>query len=137
MIIRDLDVAKEYAYWDDIILQNYIQYFKTGMMTLVLKSRVPAIGETIALRIASDPISKCLMEKINYPLLSTSANVSGEPYADDPAAIYARFSGAVDIMIDAGPLGNAVPSTVIDMTGQKPQVLREGQFFERIKNAIT
>jgi L-threonylcarbamoyladenylate synthase len=62
------------------------------------------------------------------PLLSTSANVSDKEYTGDIRQLKDEFAPLVDLFIDAGELPASPPSTVVDVTGKIPEIVREGAF---------
>jgi L-threonylcarbamoyladenylate synthase len=99
--------------------------FWPGNLTLIM--RAGQAGETTGIRVSAHPFLQLIAPAVPYPLFSTSANISGEPYVNDPDAIYDLFHGAIDFMIDQGVLPDAVPSTVVDVSSDTGvAVLREG-----------
>lgn len=99
--------------------------FWPGMLTLVLPSTIEPGG--IAVRVSNHPFIETIFRHCCVPLYSSSANMSGEPYVNDPDVIYRQFSGAIDFMIDAGSLPSSVPSTVVKISGNNDvTVVREG-----------
>lgn len=110
--------------------------FVAGEVTLILPSRYPAWGESAALRVATDPLASALVRDCDIPLISTSANLSNASYVDNSAEIYNLFGDKVDLMIDVGPLGTTLPSTVLDMTGAKPAIVREGKMAQEVRNLL-
>ena len=136
MLVKDIRIAEKYAFIDKNIPKNLNKYFEEGIITIIFESKIETTGEKIALRIASDIISKKIFEKVDIPIISTSANISGEIYVDNSVVIYEKFCDKTDLIIDSGKLGNSVPSTIIDVTGWKPAIIRKGYMFERIENAL-
>ena len=99
--------------------------FWPGMLTLVLPSASDERG--IGVRVSSHPFIKEIFHYIDQPLFSTSANISGEPYVNDPDRIYSFFSGEIDFFIDAGPLMPSRASTVVRTAADGTVgILREG-----------
>jgi L-threonylcarbamoyladenylate synthase len=99
--------------------------FWPGMLTLVLPSSSDERG--IGVRVSDHPFVSELFRYLDQPIISTSANLSGEPYINDPEKIYSVFSGAIDLFIDAGPLPPSLPSTVVRIyTDGTMRMLREG-----------
>ena len=80
---------------------------------------------TIGLRVPDHDASRALAASLG-PLPTTSANVSGMPEARDAAEILAQLGDGVDLILDGGPARGGPPSTVVDCTGERPVVLREG-----------
>ncbi|HXI46869.1 MAG TPA: L-threonylcarbamoyladenylate synthase [Candidatus Acidoferrales bacterium] len=108
--------------------------FWPGGLTLVLAQRPdrPALPAaltggrpTIGLRVPDHPAPRALAAALG-PLPTTSANVSGEPEARDANEIKARLGAALDLILDGGPAAGGAPSTVVDVSGQEPRILRIG-----------
>lgn len=117
-----------------------------GPLTVVLScgKRLPvcitANTDTVGIRIPRSKFLISLIDKIGQPLASTSANRSNQPSYTDPNNIVTELGESVDLILDAGIYGSGLPSTVIDLTGETPQVLREGeitenQLLEMLKNS--
>ncbi len=84
-------------------------------------------GGTIGFRIPDHPFVLALLQQLDFPLASTSANLSGHPNAMTVAAALAELAGEVPLAIDAGAIQpGALASTVVDATGSVPRVLRRG-----------
>ncbi len=79
----------------------------------------------IGIRMPNLPLLPGLISALGFPLVSTSANRSGEAPLQDPAAIAREFPG-LDLLIDGGSLPPSKGSTVIDVTGETPHVVRRG-----------
>ncbi|HVE63398.1 MAG TPA: Sua5/YciO/YrdC/YwlC family protein, partial [Mycobacteriales bacterium] len=60
------------------------------------------------------------------PLAVSSANRSGLPPATDAAEAEEQLGESVSVYLDAGPVGDPVPSSIVDLTGEHPRLLREG-----------
>ena len=108
--------------------------FWPGGLTLVLAQRpdrppLPASltggRPTIGLRVPDHPAPRALAAALG-PLPTTSANASGEPEARDAAEIEARLGAVLDLVVDGGPAAGGAPSTVVDVTGPEPRLLRVG-----------
>ncbi len=111
------------------------QKFWPGKFTLILpkKDIIPAIVTTglpnVGIRIANHPFTDQLLGALGYPLVSTSANLSGEGATGDIDKIIESFANAPrrpDLIIDAGKLPTSNPSVLIDCSSDKPKVLRVG-----------
>ncbi len=104
-----------------------------GGMTVVVPQRpdvaLPAVltggARTIGLRVPDHATPRMLAQGVG-PLPTTSANVSGIPEAGDAAAILAQLGEGIDLILDAGPARGGPPSTVVDCSGERPVILREG-----------
>lgn len=80
--------------------------------------------KTIGLRVPAHAVPQALVKALGTPLLSTSASHRDEELLADPAEIAQRFK-AIEIVLDAGFCG-ITPSTVVDLTGSEPVVVRVG-----------
>lgn len=88
-----------------------------------LISREVSRYETVGVRIPDHPFVK-VIQKAKVPFITTSVNVSGEEHAVDIKRISPVITGKVDVIIDAGILANK-PSTVLDLTGSVPKIIRK------------
>ena len=77
-----------------------------------------------------------LIEKIGLPLVSTSANRSGQPPLNDPAQIASEFPD-IDLLIDGGVLPLSKGSTVVDLGESRPRLVRAGDDAERFSALMT
>lgn len=106
--------------------------FWPGALTLVVASQ-PTLrmdlgdrGDTIAVRIPDHAFTRELL-RATGPLAVSSANTHGNPAATEVAQAREQLADAVAVYLDAGPAGAAVPSTIVDVSGDRPRILREGQ----------
>ncbi len=79
----------------------------------------------VGIRVPAHDHLVALIEAVG-PLAVTSANVTGEPTPATAAAIAKRFGDKVAVYLDGGKAAGDVPSTIVDLTGPSPVVLREG-----------
>jgi L-threonylcarbamoyladenylate synthase len=82
---------------------------------------------TVALRVSAHPVVQSLCQMLGGPMVSTSANRSGEPAAISESAVAEQFAGEVDFIVPGALGGQAGPSEIIDLvTGQvlRPQGAR-------------
>ena len=106
--------------------------FLPGALTLVLHKAksvpdiVTAGGMTVAVRIPAHPVPIALVEGLGMPVLGTSANQSGKPSALTADEVYSQFGDKIDLVIDGGRCPGGKESTIVDVTGEAPVVLREG-----------
>jgi L-threonylcarbamoyladenylate synthase len=103
--------------------------FWPGPLSLVLPARpdVPSVVTsgtgTVALRVPARALTRRLCA--DGPLISTSANRAGDPAPRECAAAVAAVGRSAALVLDGGP-GSPLPSTLIDLTGRAPRLLREG-----------
>ena len=105
--------------------------FWPGGLTLVVRHAATLawdLGETkgtVAVRMPLDPVALAVLEQTG-PLAVSSANRTGLPPATDAAEAARQLGTVVEVYLDGGPSGDAVPSTIVDLTGDVPKVLRAG-----------
>jgi L-threonylcarbamoyladenylate synthase len=107
--------------------------FWPGGLTVVVPQRpdvpLPAVltggAATIGLRVPDHPAPRALAAVVG-PLPATSANVSGRPEAEDAAGILTQLGEAIDLILDGGRAHGGPASTVVDCSGARPVILREG-----------
>jgi len=98
--------------------------FWPGPLTLVLPT---ARGEgTVGVRIPNHPAALALLREVAEPLLTSSANRTGEPAPADAAAARAALDPDVALVLDGGPCRLGKASTILDLATDPPRVLREG-----------
>ncbi len=90
----------------------------------------------VGLRDPDSPYLHLVMELIPGPLVSTSANVSGELPSGRVAELRKQLEDQVDLFVDGGDVGGAVPSTVVDLSVTPPRVVRAGALGKKIEEAI-
>ena len=134
VMIGDIAMAKKLAFVDRKT-EKVLEAVWPGPVTVILKKReiVPDIltaGKmTIGLRIPDCRLIQILLANLEEPITATSANFSGSPPLISVAEIIEIFAKAYprpDLILDAGDLPNSPPSTVLDLTGSQPKILRVG-----------
>jgi L-threonylcarbamoyladenylate synthase len=106
--------------------------FLPGVLTLVMRKSpwvpgsVTAGGDTVAVRIPDHPIPIALIRGLGTPIVGTSANLSGRPSPVTAAEVRQQLGDEVDFIIDGGRCPGGTESTVLDVTGKAPVLLREG-----------
>jgi len=106
--------------------------FLPGALTIVLyKAKsvldiITAGGKTVAVRVPAHPVPVALAQGLGAPVVGTSANLSGKPSVLNAGEVYSQFGGNIDLVIDGGRCPGGKESTIVDVTGEVPVVLREG-----------
>ncbi|CDG17912.1 L-threonylcarbamoyladenylate synthase [Xenorhabdus doucetiae] len=133
LMCRDLSEIATYAHVDNQAFR-LIKNNTPGNYTFILQAtkEVPRRlmnekRKTIGLRVPSNPIALALLEKMSEPLMSCSLILPGNDFAEsDPEEIKDTLGKQVDLIIHGGYLGQQ-PTTVVDLTGDSPAILREGE----------
>jgi L-threonylcarbamoyladenylate synthase len=103
-----------------------------GPLTLIIPASPKLCGDVhlstgkVAVRISADPVARALAQNAGHAITSTSANISGDPPAATADRVVASLGEGIDVLIDAGPTPGALPSTIIDVTGDVPVLVRAG-----------
>lgn len=137
IICRDISQASEYVRISDRqfkVMRSHLP----GPFTFILEAglRLPKVfrsRKTVGIRVPEQPILHALLEELDRPLLTTSLRVPvSEEEADDelsymtdPFLIEEAFQNQADVLIDGG-YGEDQPSTVVDLTGDEPEIIRQG-----------
>jgi len=113
-----------------------------GPLTLVLRHAATLswdLGETrgtVALRMPLDPVALAVLAETG-PLAVSSANRSGLPPARDAAEAARQLGLAVEVYLDAGEVTDPIPSTILDLTADRPRLLRNGALsVERLRELV-
>lgn len=132
LLLADASQVTEVAEPVPPIAFDLIHTFLPGALTIVLhKSKsVPDIitagGRTIAIRIPDHPTPIALIRGVGSPITGTSANLSGRPSPLTAPEVRSQFGDKIDLVIDGGRCPAGRESTIVDVTGEIPVVLREG-----------
>ena len=112
--------------------ERLMQAFWPGHLTLVFQARddlppnLTAGSGKIGVRLPLHPVATALVQALSTPLTGTSANISDEDACADIAALDPIIADQVDLILDAGPLKGGPGSTIVDVTTDPVQVLRQG-----------
>lgn len=106
--------------------------FWPGPLTLVCEA-APSLPRqttgglaTVAVRVPAHPVALALLRAADVPVAAPSANRSGRPSPTTAAHVVADLGAAVDVVVDGGACRVGVESTVVDVRGERPVVLRDG-----------
>ncbi|WP_042143892.1 L-threonylcarbamoyladenylate synthase [Paucisalibacillus sp. EB02] len=113
-------------------VEELVDTFSPGPITYVLPSNgtcadnVTAGLTTVGVRIPSHPVALKLLKTCNIPIAAPSANLSGKPSPTTAVHVWEDLNGKIAGLVDAGPTGVGLESTVIDCTQDIPVILRPG-----------
>lgn len=132
ILVSDTDMVKDITVDIPSLFWNLISKFWPGPLTIVLKAstKLPESlfgpHRTIGVRQPALLWLEELLGQAAFPITATSANISGNKEIASPEKIKDVFYNKVDLIIDGGKTKSILPSTVIDLTSEKPVILREG-----------
>lgn len=132
LLIGSIDQIDEIVLVVPEVARQLAARFWPGALTLVLKKQksVPdfiTAGEyTVAVRVPAHPVPLAMVKGLGAPIVGTSANLSGQPSALTAEAVRASLGNRIDMVIDGGRAPGGKESTIVDVSSEKPVVLREG-----------
>ena len=132
-ICSDLSNLSDFARQIDNTTFKYLKRSLPGPYTFVLQgsSKLPPVfkkKKEVGIRIPDHSVPRAIVDMLGNPIVSASLYDEDEilEYTTDPELIYEKWGSRVDLVIDSGFGGN-VPSTVIDLTGPEPELIRQGK----------
>jgi L-threonylcarbamoyladenylate synthase len=136
LLVSDLLMAEEMA--RDLTSRFYLlaRHFWPGPLTLIVpaSAKVPlkVTGNTgrLAMRQSKAVVAQALLEQLGQPVISTSANLSGQPTSRTGIEVFAAMDGSVDLVLDAG-LCTGEGATTVDVTEPLWKVIKEGTVSEK------
>lgn len=132
-ICADLSNLSDYVRQIDTATFKVLKRALPGPYTFILpgNNNLPKVfkkKKTVGIRVPDNLIIKTLVEELGNPIVSTSIYDEDEllEYTTDPELIFDKWQNLVDVVIDGG-FGDNIASTVIDLSGDEPEVIREGK----------
>lgn len=132
LLLAHTSQISEVAYPVSQVAWRLVHSFLPGALTIVLpKSEsipdiVTAGGVTVAIRVPAHSIPIALVEGLGAPIVGTSANLSGKPNSLTAGDVRSQFGDKIGLVIDGGQCPGGRESTIVDVTGETPVLLREG-----------
>lgn len=130
--VAGIEGCKELTpFWSSTV-EKLVKRFWPGPLTLILPKteRVPDITtgglSTVAIRMPDNPIALELIKRSGCPIAAPSANLSGRPSPTRPEHVIEDLAGRIDVILKGGDCRVGIESTVLDMTGETPTILRPG-----------
>lgn len=135
------DVAQVAARWPEVAAR-LAERFWPGPLTLVVpkSAAVPDIvtagGTTVAIRCPAHPVARALIQAAGVPLAAPSANRSTELSPTRAEHVLKSLKGRIAMILDGGPCPGGIESTVVDVTGDRPRILRPGLITAPMLEAV-
>src|ERR1700678_3956762 len=134
LLISGLAQAYELARDTEQMLAKLADRFCPGPLTVIVRvgTKLPlrstANTGNVALRVPDAAIPRAVVEAFGLPITATSANLQGLPECTYAACVRDQIGDRIPLIIDGGPSGRSVPTTIVDLSGPDGtwQVLREG-----------
>lgn len=133
IMFQDMSQLSDYTIIRDNNIFKLIKRNTPGPFTFIVhaNNQIPKMfrnrKKTVGIRIPKNQIVLSIIQELRYPLISASVHDQDEiiEYTTDPELIYEKYRDFADMVIDAG-YGNNEPSTVVDCTGDEPEIVRQG-----------
>jgi L-threonylcarbamoyladenylate synthase len=137
--LSKIEDIKNVAYMNDKH-EEIIRKLLPGPFTIILEKKdvvsplLSAGTDKIGIRIPDNKLCMDLAE--DFPITSTSANLSGHEIQHSPSGILKQLGSSIDVLLDAGICENGFHSTVVDLTGKDLKIIREGSGYNILSNII-
>jgi len=131
ILVSSIDAVKRIAYVDEAALR-LMERFWPGPLTIVLRAKDVIPKEVtlgtgkVGVRMPNHKVALMLAERLNGLIIGTSANISGKPSPKTIEEVIEQLGDRVDLILDAGPARIGIPSAVVDLTGNRLRIIREG-----------
>ncbi len=130
--ISDPEVASQFGDFSHPLALELIDRFWPGPLTLVVNKtdRIPSIVtaglDTVAVRNPAHPVALSLIRAARCAVAAPSANLFGRVSPTDAAHVAEQLADRVDLILDGGACSVGIESTILDLTGSQPTILRAG-----------
>lgn len=142
LIAADLEQAALAAVFDERALRLAAACWP-GPLSLVLDARPGLAREvlgadgSVAVRVPASEVARELAARYGFCLTATSANLSGQPPTSSPSIAQQALGKSIDFVLDAGESPGGPPSTIVDLRGSTPRLVRAGAIaWERVLRSI-
>ncbi len=143
LLVPGLDACAELCEEMPAAAVKLAEAFWPGPLTIVVRksAAVPGIvtagGDTVGLRCPLHPLTLELLRAFGGPLAAPSANLSGEPSPKSAPEVLEALGGKIPFILDGGPCAVGIESTIVELTGPVPRILRRGGLEpEEIANVL-
>jgi L-threonylcarbamoyladenylate synthase len=152
VVVPTIEMAKKYLVWNELLEKIAAKHWppfakasggRPGPLTVVgeydelriknqesrLANGVVSKDNTVAIRVTAQPLLKSITEKLNRPLVATSANIAdtGDIYsADEIVSQFKDREAQPDIILNQGELPKNPPTTIVSVVGGEQKILRQG-----------
>ena len=136
LLVSDVVMAEELAREVPTRFYMLARHFWPGPLTIIVPAseRVPlkVTGNTgrLAMRQAQSKVANALLERLAQPLVSTSANISGQPTCNSGIEVFGVMDSRVDLVLDGG-LVTGLGATTVDVTEPYWRIIKEGAVLEK------
>lgn len=125
------------------LARRLAERFWPGPLSLIISASSSIVPDvhgglaTVAVRVPAHAVTRLLIELAGAPLTATSANRAGQPAARTADEVARAFGRSLPVLLDAGPAPSFEASTIVDVTGERPRLVRAGAIaFERVLESL-
>ena len=141
MLVPSFEMVHDWVQSISYNARRLMEAFWPGPLTLIFSARhdrTAVLGaSTVGFRLSPDPVCRRLMKQWQRPLISTSANPTGEEPAKHALMVETYFGKTVDYVLDGGERSSASVSTIVDVSIDPPRLIRKGEIPKiSIENVI-
>lgn len=132
VLVSGMEMVEKYTGNIPASAYRLAERYWPGPLTMVLEDLgyLPTVVTsgtgTLGVRCPDHPMTLALIQELGAPLAAPSANPAGLPSPKTAQAVLDYFDGRIEGILDGGPCAVGVESTIIDLTGESPRILREG-----------
>lgn len=122
--------------------EKLAEAFWPGPLTMILRKNdvVPyeTTGglDTVAIRMPSHPVARAFLQDSGCMIAAPSANTSGRPSPTTAQHVWGDLHGKIEILLDGGPVGIGIESTIVDLSEERPMILRPGFITQEMLSAV-
>ena len=137
LLLADPGDVSKYASAVPDLASTMMKHFWPGTLTIVLEKSETVPGfvsggaNTVALRVPDHPVPRAIARVLGVPITGTSANRSGESAFTTSEAVRREFGDELDLILCGGKTPPGLASTVLDLSGDSPSILRQGDIPRR------
>jgi L-threonylcarbamoyladenylate synthase len=142
LIAASTEQASQAAVFDDRA-ERLASAFWPGPVSIVrpaqaaIREEILGAGRSVAVRVPAHPVARALCQAFGFCLTATSANVSGQPPTSSPRVVTNTLGELVDYVLDDGDSPGGQPSTIVDLCGPEPRLVRAGAVsWKRVLRSI-
>lgn len=134
LLIASVAQAYTLVHDTDVLFDKLAERFWPGPLTMIVRAgtklplRSTAHTGNVALRVPDAAIPRAVVERLGLPITATSANLRGAPECTHAAAVRDQIGDRIPLIIDGGPTGSALPTTIVDLSlgPGSWEIVREG-----------
>ncbi len=141
LLVPSIKVASSLCKTVSLLERMLMERYWPGPLTIVLKAAeglseyITAGTGKVAMRIPGQSFALTLVKKAGFPITATSANISGQPPADNAQRVIEYFDDKIDLIIDGGKTYGIEPSTIVEVVEGRVRILRKGMIEPSINHS--